>query len=208
MLVLLIAGIGLLLFGGIVLLKFPDKPGGRITMGTVEVSSVGAGLPLMVLGVVCLFAYTGAGTGIGGLNFWPFRPEGPELPPDVAGGCFEAYFEGVPAERVAVLEAGVQDIDLLGSGQSGDAPAGIVFTRGGTPVGALTYRFFTGSDLFRIASVVDGACEPVTAFANTSRGGDPEVLQNWDTLEMEIGGRSYFLRLGYDGGVVSVNYFR
>ena len=83
MFVLLIVGILLLLFGGVVLLKFPNKPGGRIAMGTLEISSVGAGLPLIVLGVICLFAYTGAGTGV--LGFWPFRSTEPVSTATAAG---------------------------------------------------------------------------------------------------------------------------
>src|SRR5206468_4767386 len=49
----LLVGIGLALvaFGALILLRFPDRPGGRLRLAGMEVSSVGAGLPLVALGV-------------------------------------------------------------------------------------------------------------------------------------------------------------
>jgi hypothetical protein len=54
MYVLLIIGIALMIFGGLVLVKFPDKPGGRIKWRGVEISSTGAGLPLIVLSAMMM----------------------------------------------------------------------------------------------------------------------------------------------------------
>lgn len=54
MYVLLVIGIVLVIFGALVLVKFPDKAGGKITWLGVEISSTGAGLPLIVLGVVTM----------------------------------------------------------------------------------------------------------------------------------------------------------
>ena len=54
MLILLMVGLGLLIFGAFILLKFPHRPGGKIAIGSAEVSSVGAGLPLIFLGVLCV----------------------------------------------------------------------------------------------------------------------------------------------------------
>ncbi len=54
MYVLLAIGIVLVLFGALVLVKFPNKAGGKVTFLGVEISSAGAGLPLVVLGVVTM----------------------------------------------------------------------------------------------------------------------------------------------------------
>src|SRR6266849_5182605 len=44
-----------IVFGMVVLLLFPDRPGGRISLGRLgEVSSVGAGVPLIVVGLAAL----------------------------------------------------------------------------------------------------------------------------------------------------------
>src|SRR4051794_8104467 len=53
-LVLVAAGCALLLFGGVVLLRYSDRPGASIKWLGVEVSSAGAGLPLVALGVGCI----------------------------------------------------------------------------------------------------------------------------------------------------------
>lgn len=50
MLVLLIVGVALIAFGAFVLIRMPTRPGGTIKTKWFEVSSVGAGLPLIVLG--------------------------------------------------------------------------------------------------------------------------------------------------------------
>ena len=54
MVVLAVVGVALVVFGAFVLLRFPDRPGGRLVWHGVEVSSVGAGLPLIVLGVIAI----------------------------------------------------------------------------------------------------------------------------------------------------------
>lgn len=54
MLVLLIVGVALVVFGAFVLIRMPHRPGGTIKTRWFEVSSVGAGLPLIVLGVAAI----------------------------------------------------------------------------------------------------------------------------------------------------------
>src|SRR5688500_20344381 len=61
--VLVMALVALVVFGAFVLLRFPDRPGGTIRWHGVEVSSVGGGLPLSVLGVVAIATGTLRGPG-------------------------------------------------------------------------------------------------------------------------------------------------
>jgi hypothetical protein len=49
MAVLVVVGVALVVFGAFVLVRFPDRPGGRLVWHGVEVSSVGAGFPLSSL---------------------------------------------------------------------------------------------------------------------------------------------------------------
>jgi hypothetical protein len=72
MLILSVVGVALVAFGLLVLLKFPDRPGGKVALGKAEVSSTGAGLPLVVVGVVCLVLGVRGARGTdddGNLNF-------------------------------------------------------------------------------------------------------------------------------------------
>lgn len=55
MLVLLaLVGVGLVAIGALVLLRFPESPGGNVRLLGLEVSSIGAGLPLIGLGVFAI----------------------------------------------------------------------------------------------------------------------------------------------------------
>jgi hypothetical protein len=53
-LALLIVGIALLAFGALVLLRYPTRPGGKVAWRGFEVSSAGAGLPILALGVAAI----------------------------------------------------------------------------------------------------------------------------------------------------------
>ncbi len=54
LLLLAIVGVVLIVFGALVILKFPDSPGGDVRILGIEVSSPAAGLPLIVLGVAAI----------------------------------------------------------------------------------------------------------------------------------------------------------
>jgi hypothetical protein len=58
--VLLVVGVGVVILGTAVLLFLPDRPGGTISWAGAQVSSKGAGLPLIALGVAAI-AYSRTG---------------------------------------------------------------------------------------------------------------------------------------------------
>jgi hypothetical protein len=126
---------------------------------------------------------------------------------EAGADCFTQFFEGIPADRVITLESGIQDVDLVGQLESKDVPIGLRFTENRQPVGALTFDFFSDGDIFKISDVIDGSCQPVDGLAVEGRPGETNVLQNWDTLEMQLGETTYAVRLGYDAGVISALYF-
>lgn len=117
--------------------------------------------------------------------------------------CLNALFSGIAPDRIVQVESGTADRDLLSAQQMQKDPAGIVLLELGQPVVALSYYFFEDDALFKIGSLVDGSCKPVE-YANGSRGGDKNVLQNWDTLEVTIGPNVYTLRFSYYAGVVAL----
>lgn len=57
--ILLVVGVGVVALGALVLLLFPDRPGGKIAWQGVEVSSIGAGLPLIVVGLAAIAIWSG-----------------------------------------------------------------------------------------------------------------------------------------------------
>lgn len=214
--VLLIAGVALLVFGAFVLLRFPDRPGGTIAWHGVEVSSVGGGLPLVVLGVVAIAiatlrgpdetAGTGGTAGATGPAAQTVAPSTPEPPTDAS--CFDRYFANIPNDRVVDLEEGAQDIDVIGPGQSKQGTVGIRLDALGRPIGAFRFQFFPGSgDVFKIETVVDSQCRETEEFSNVSRPSDKRTLQNFDTLRLQLGGRFYEVRFG-GGATIRLNFTR
>ncbi len=134
----------------------------------------------------------------------PAAPVAAASNPEVVGGaadesCLTEFFAGIPENLIASME--------VGAGKNlpfePEQPAGMVLEEFGQPVVALSYMFFEDDHIFKINAAVDNSCQPV-AFANASRGGAPEVLQNWDTLELTTAGGVYALRFGYDTGEASV----
>ena len=119
-----------------------------------------------------------------------------------AGGCNPAWFHRPALPRVVVIESGTADADIVSPNQSKDEPVIVVITEDAKPVGAIAFKLYTGNDLFKITQVVNASCEPVETFRNESRGGDPRVLQNYDTVEVTFGAVKYALRLGYGAGTI------
>ena len=54
MTILVIVGVAIVVLGAFILLLFPDRPGGKIGWQGAEVSSIGAGLPLIVVGIAAI----------------------------------------------------------------------------------------------------------------------------------------------------------
>ena len=115
--------------------------------------------------------------------------------------CFEAYFAPVGSGRVANLENGATAQVVLDSDQTKGEVAGLHFTELGRSVGAMTYRVFPESNLFRIESMVDGVCLELTQYAGAS-------LPSADPMEFELGEEAYILDMVYDGGAVFASFRR
>lgn len=115
-------------------------------------------------------------------------------------GCLADLFASIPENLITSMEVGASK-DLP---TAPETPSGVILEEFGQPVAALTFMLFEDDQLFKVAAVVDGACQPVE-FENISRGGEPNVLQNWDTLQVSTAGGDYGLRFGYYAGETSVD---
>ncbi|MCA1704203.1 MAG: hypothetical protein LC808_13430 [Actinobacteria bacterium] len=111
------------------------------------------------------------------------------------GSCFRRYFAGVPSDRIASVEAGTEDLDVIAANQPKAGTVGLRLTNNGQSIGAMRLAFFPANELFKVESVVDERCETVEGYENASRGGDKHLLQNSDTVRLRLGGAFYDLRL-------------
>jgi hypothetical protein len=208
--VLTIVGLLLILFGGLVLLRFPDRPGGKITWQGVEVSSPSAGLPVIALGLIAI----GAAYILPGQP--PIPPPPGSTPKEVSASvtltaelasCLDSYFADVPAERTKTVEEGSLALEVLSPGLSIGAPIVLKLTDQGKSVGAIRFHLVKqGQDeLFKADDIVDAKCTPLREddYANATRGGDPRVLQNFDSWDLRFSERHYELRLGDGAGITA-----
>ena len=134
-------------------------------------------------------------------------------PQAVFPACFEGYFGGIADARVTTLEPGTNDFDLPTVDLTQSEPIGFMFTRDEQPLGAMRFRFVKANQFFRIEGIVDSRCEKIEGYVNASRGGDKNVLQQWDTLQLTLGNQSYALGMGIwapeespDKGLIRVDF--
>jgi hypothetical protein len=208
--VLIIVGMALIGFGAFVLVRHSDRPGGSLKWLGLELSSTGAGLPVIALGIGCIIFAATLGRGGERADRTELGKPGGGQPMDsmaaVPQSCanLEAFVAALPADRVGVVEAGMQDVEIIGAHQPLDRLFAIVFTDGGQRIGAARVRLFPGSnrgqDLYRML-VVDAGCRAVDDVRNVSRGGNPRELINWDRARMRLGEHQYEMRIGGDGNV-------
>jgi hypothetical protein len=225
LIIVIVIGVALIVFGAFILVRYADRPGGTLKWLGLEVSSTGAGLPLIALGIGSVLVATIS------------QPNDPERGGDVeppssestsssspstspygspsAGGpvanafadsssCLNSLFSSLPGDRVAWLEAGVRDLDVIAPPQPLTEPFGLVFTQNGQRIGALRMRLYPG-DLLKIESIVDTDCLPIAGLQIVGRGGNPLELMNYDTVRMRFGESEYDLRIGA-GTTIRLNF--
>jgi hypothetical protein len=123
------------------------------------------------------------------------------------GDCPDDYFKGVPEDKIDTVEAGTADFDAIMANQPKAGPFGLTLTNNGAPIGAMRLSYFPANTLFKVESIVDAKCARIDDYENISRGGDPNVLQNWDTMRMQLGGQYYDLRVG-ESTTIRLNFVR
>jgi amino acid transporter len=193
----MIVGAGLVVFGVIVLLKYPDRPGGKIKWRDIEISSEGPGLIIIVLGVIVFVIFTYNAK----INF--FNKNGQSINPS----AFDKCFGNVPEDTIVNLEEGSHDKDLISLNELKNRLLNIKFTDNGKIIGGIQVKYFPDEQMFKIISIINPQCEPVKKYINASRGQPHHVIQNWDVIEMQLGKKKYAIRLGYKAGWICVNYF-
>lgn len=115
----------------------------------------------------------------------------------VLNSCLVSYFQGIPQDRIAKVEAGTNALDVIREDQPKEGTVGLEFTDFGDFIGAVRFRFFPSNELFKIESVADAQCRVTDDFSNYSRpASDKHVLPSDDTLRLTLAGQSYLLHFG------------
>jgi hypothetical protein len=211
---LAVLGVGLVALGVVVLLLFPDRPGGMIRFHTVEVGSKGAGLPLIVVGAaLAVAAVTVPGTGphtgesssdtnssesVGGKPVIPGLDSAPQT------DCTAKFFAQSPtadSNRVRSVELDATDRLVLGVGERQDAEFGLVLS---DTLSATTPRVLGAMKLsrrpgigFHVTGIVDEqTCESIgLALASKPGVPAPAALGDYVWVTFRLGEVPYVLLL-------------
>ena len=198
--ILLFVGVGVVVLGALVLLLVPDRPGGRIAWQGVEVSSIGAGLPLIVVGIAAIAISGGSiGDNDGAKDSGERTTAALVCPDDVASRA--------SAARVATVEAGANAQIVAGPLASKTDPFGLLLTDGGEPVGAITFRFFPASEVFKVQSLVDADCHARQVSSLQPGQGPLDALPNYRDVRIDLMGTTYVLNLAGQSDI-RVNFSR
>ena len=177
---LVVLGVVVAALGAVVLLWFPDRPGGVIRFKDAEVSSRGAGLPLIALGAaVTIIAAavvpggtsdgdtaTSGDSGVAGLATAP------------RSGCTTKFFGQDPqvaSPRVRSVELQARDRRVLSSGEPEDTEFGLVFS---DTLSSVKPRVLGAMKLFRrpgvgfhvVDTVDERTCQPAALSTQSDPG--------------------------------------
>jgi hypothetical protein len=201
LLLLAALGVAVVALGALVLLRFPQRPGGHLRLLGLEVSSIGAGLPLIALGALLVVVAvaqqredgqpTGDSGGGGG-----GQVAGP--PPADAPVCVAGFFKSRPtvsAARRRSLPAGAEDVKVLAPEEPTREEFGLVLTDGGEVVGAAKLTYDGDAKQSGVHAFVDARCKPVRWSASDVPGQDPSRVGQFSHLHVALGGREYDLEL-------------
>jgi hypothetical protein len=204
--VLLVVGVGVVALGAFVLLLFPDRPGGKIAWQGVEVSSIGAGLPLIVVGIAAIaIASSGVVGGDGGITGkHQVSSEGSGGPPASDSACPDAL-ESVPAERVSDVPQGAHNLVAVGRTASKTEPFGLRFIVADHVIGVLAARLLIGGQL-QVKRLVDADCQP-TQVEEIGGGGPVESLERGiNYLIPALPEQPYIFSFLYDGANILITF--
>lgn len=199
--VLVVVGVAVVVLGALVLLLFPDRPGGKIAWQGAEVSSIGAGLPLIVVGIAAIVISggdvfgrgddQGADRGDGGRN-------GGSATEEIGG---ELDCPGFPQARVVRVPQGASAVVVAGPNASKTEPFTLHFRDDNQTVGALTASKLPGNT-FEIEGFVDADCNRTEV--QSTDGTALDVIPNFASVMIpDLMGRSYEFNLGSSGGSIN-----
>jgi len=208
LIVLAVVGVVLVGLGALVLLRFPERPGGTVRFLGMEVSSIGAGMPLIALGVLAVVvtvmqqrADSGTSSGTSGpaTQGQPSSAtSGPTAPREQSGvpGCMAEWF-GTPPEvaverRRFLPRRQAEDIDVLKPSDPKSTEFGLVLKDRGKAIGAAKMRYDTDAHEFPVDGLIDAACKPVawTTTQNPATPSPAAVVLN-DDMRFTLSGARY-----------------
>jgi hypothetical protein len=201
--VLLVVGVGVVVLGGLVLLLVPDRPGGKIAWQGAEVSSIGAGLPLIVVGIVAIALASGGALGDDGDD--PTQEASANGTTAATGQTASALdCPDLPEARVVDVPQGDAYALVAGSAEPKTEPFVLRLIDNGQTVGALAASW-TESGNFLIHRFVDAECRDSEIFSEQPGGAPLDSLPNGSSVVIpDLMGRRYTFGLNHSAEIRAV----
>jgi hypothetical protein len=212
--VLIVVGVVLLGFGAFVLLRFPDRPGGNLTFRGITVSSKGAGLPIIVLGLAAVVVAVitaapdpragpgPADTVNGQPNPRPSSdPSSAASPPATPADPVDAALASSPClgplleDYPTVPRDDVRQLPIDRTETVRSQPEALLLTERGALLAVVRLEFDKGpTDVYHrkvlVSDLVDQACKPVKhTYYDAAR--TSEDAYGRSVLTWQLAGRSY-----------------
>jgi hypothetical protein len=202
--VLLLAAVGVVLvgLGALILLRFPDRPGGSVGFLGMEVSSIGAGLPVIALGLLAVVLAVEQQRGDSETPSTTNRAattaaaSGQPAVPRCMVEFFDAPPEVVVERRKYLPRRQGDDLDVLKPGEPKDTEFGLILKDQGTVVGAVKMRYDPDAEEFPLDGIVDAACRPApwTTEQDESTQNPPVAFLS-DDIRFTLGETTYNINL-------------
>ena len=167
----------------------------------LEVSSVGAGLPLIALGVLVVALAVSQERG----RDQPAAPQGAAVRGQqrIIGAaptpaCITEFFVRPPvvaSHRRRVLLAEVEDVVVLKRAEPKREEFGLVLVEQSNVIGAVKMSYDIDTQRFRIDGLIDARCRRADWTAPAMPGSNPSIVNNYTAPRLMLGDREYVLGL-------------
>ena len=118
--------------------------------------------------------------------------------------CLTQYLADIDSAKLVSIEVGAYNQTVyLSSDELASkefvGPFGVKLTQNGKFIGAFSFLFFPNSELFKLASIVDSNCQPVSDYSNNSNSGDPSAIENYGDLLFQLAEARFDMDFQFNG---------
>jgi len=118
--------------------------------------------------------------------------------------CLTQYFADIdPAKLVSVEVGSYNQVVHLSSDELASkqfvGPFGVKVTQNGNFIGAFSFLFFPNGQLFKLTSIVDSSCQPISEYSSTSNSGDPNAIGNSGNLLFQLAEARFDMDFQFSG---------
>jgi len=118
--------------------------------------------------------------------------------------CLTQYFADIDSTKLVSIEVGAYNQTVyLSSDELASkeflGPFGVKLTQNGKFIGAFSFLFFPNSELFKLTSIVDSNCQPVSEYSNNSNSGNPNAIENYGDLLFQLAEARFDMDFQFNG---------